>query len=199
MTNVIDFNAARSQREEALDEAEMKALEGWGKLSFLVVPNERHRKDARIWKDRYPQLRVVAPAGVRTKVEEVVPVDLTAVDFGDPNVQFVPVPGTEEHEAALVVKRPSGTTLVVNDLIWNVNDRPGFGGWLFRVLGFTGNEPRIPTVVELRAIKDKPALRAQLQSWAHLPQLKRIIVSHGQIVTRDPAAVLGSLADDLAA
>lgn len=27
MTNVIDFNAARSQREEALDEAEMKAWE----------------------------------------------------------------------------------------------------------------------------------------------------------------------------
>jgi len=132
-------------------------------------------------------------------VEEVVPVDDTTPDFGDPQVKFVTVPGTEEHEAALVVRTWSGTTLIVNDLIWNLDDRPGFGGWLFRVLGFTGSEPRIPTMVELREIKDKDALRGQLERWARIPGLNRIIVSHGKIVTRDAPGVLDRLAESLAA
>ncbi|MES1177491.1 MAG: hypothetical protein ABUL62_24425 [Myxococcales bacterium] len=183
----------------ALDEAEMQALESFGEPAFLIVPNDIHRMDAKIWKDRYPEARVVAPAGVRKQVEEVVPVDETAPNFGDPQVKFITVPGTEEHEAALVVRTWSGTTLIVNDLIWNLDDRPGFGGWLFRVLGFTGSEPRIPTMVELREIKDKDALRGQLERWARIPGLNRIIVSHGKIVTRDAPAVLDRLAESLAA
>jgi len=183
----------------ALDEAEMRALEDFGEPAFLIVPNDIHRMDAKIWKDRYRALRVVAPAGVRKQVDEVVPVDETTVDFGDPQVHFVTVPGTEQHEAALVVKTWSGTTLVVNDLIWNLDDRPGFGGRLFRIMGFTGHEPRIPTVVELREIKDKHALRGQLERWARIQDLNRIIVSHGKIVTRDPAGVLDRLAGSLAA
>jgi len=183
----------------ALDEAEMRALEDFGEPRFLIVPNDIHRMDAKIWKDRYPGLTVIAPAGVRKKVEAVVPVDRTVVNFDDPRVQYLTVPGTEEHEAALVVKTWSGTTLIVNDLIWNLEERPGFGGWLFRVMGFTGGAPRIPTVVELREIKDKRALRAQLEAWAGIEDLNRIIVSHGAIVTRDPSGVLVHLAQALAA
>jgi hypothetical protein len=97
------------------------------------------------------------------------------------------------------VKTWSGTTLVVNDLIWNLADRPGFGGWMFRMMGFTGSAPRIPTVVELRDIKDKQALRRQLEAWAQIGDLNRIIVSHGAIVTRDASGVLVSLAQSLAA
>lgn len=183
----------------ALDEAEMAALESFGDPGFLVVPNDIHRMDAKIWKDRYPHLTVVAPPGCREKVSEIVPVNETAVDFGDPDVEYVVVPGTQDHEAALVVKTWSGTTLVVNDLIWNLDDRPGFGGWLFKVMGFTGKEPKIPTIVELRGIKDKSALRGQLERWARIPNLNRIIVSHGNIVTRDAPGVLDRLAESLAA
>ena len=183
----------------ALDEAEMRALEDFGEPAYLVVPNDIHRMDAKIWKDRYKELVVIAPAGVRKKVAEIVPVDRTTVDFADSRTKLVTVPGTEEHEAALLVTTWSGTTLVVNDLIWNLNDRPGFGGWLFKVMGFTGSEPRIPTVVELCEIKDKNALRRQLEAWARIPNLNRIIVSHGDVVTRDPSSVLINLAQTLAA
>jgi hypothetical protein len=181
----------------ALDDSEMQALEAWGKPSYLVIPNERHRKDAAIWKQRYPGLIVVAPVGARDKAAEVVPVDATDVDFGDPDVRFVTVPGTEHREAALVVTTSSGTTLVLNELIWNVDDRPGFGGWLFRVAGFTGDEPKIPALVAAKSIKDKPALKSQLEQWASLDGLQRIIVSHGDIVTKNPAGVLRGLAASL--
>ena len=183
----------------ALDDAEMQALEAFGTPSFLIVPSDIHRMDAKIWKDRYPALFVVAPEGARAKAQEIVPIDATHVDFRDPRVRYVTVPGTEGQEAALVVETSSGTTLVINDLIWNVDNRPGLGGWVYRVFGFTGPEPRIPRVVERRKVKDKPALRTQLEDWSRLHGLNRILVSHGEIVERDPPAVLRELAHALAA
>jgi hypothetical protein len=183
----------------ALHEPEMAALESFGDPAFLIVPNDIHRMDAKIWRDRYPNLQVIAPEGAREKVEEVVAVDATAADFDDPNVRYLTVPGTDGSEAALVVDSPSGTTLVINDLIWNVHDRPGFGGWLYRRLGLTAERPQIAKVVRLRKIKDASAVRAQLEAWSHVANLKRIIVAHGDIIERDPPAVLRDLADSLAA
>src|SRR5438093_2780418 len=52
----------------ALDEDEMAALEARGRPAFLIVPSDKHRLDAKIWKDRYPAMHVVAPEGARTKV-----------------------------------------------------------------------------------------------------------------------------------
>lgn len=183
----------------ALDEREMEALERFGSPTFLVVPSDRHRLDAKIWKERYPQLFVLAPQGAREKVNEVVPVDATQFDFRDSTVRFLAVPGTDGHEAALVVSSEGGTTLVVNELIWNVDDRPGFGGWLMKVAGMTGDEPRIPPITGLLGIKDKLALREQLEEWAKLYGLRRIIVSHGDLIETEPALVLRELARQLAA
>lgn len=183
----------------ALDELEMAALERFGVPTFLIVPSDLHRMDAKIWKHRYPRLLVIAPEGARSKVEEVVRVDATSFDFRDPSVRLITVPGTEQHEAALIVDGPSGVSLVVNELIWNVDNRPGIGGWLMKVAGITKHEPHIPALIALRAIKDKPALCDQLQSWSHLAGLKRIIVSHGDIIEDNPAFVLRDLAHQLAA
>ena len=190
-SRLVVFNAI------ALDEVEMRALEDYGRPAFLVVPNDHHRLDARVWKERYPSLQVVAPEGSRTKVEEVVHVDTTAPSFGDPNVQFVTVPGTRGHEAALVIRTPNGTTLVLNDLVGNIRHESGFGGWLLRVMGFAGNEPHIPKPVKLILIEDKEALRVQLLQWAELESLKRILVSHGSPIEDNPNQSLRVLANSL--
>ena len=182
----------------ALDEVEMQALEDYGRPAFLVVPNDHHRLDAKIWKERYPLMQVVAPEGSRTKVEEAVHVDTTDPGFGDPNVQFVTVPGTRGHEAALVIRTPNGTTLVLNDLVGNIRHESGFGGWLLRMMGFAGDEPHIPKPVKLVLIEDKEALRVQLLQWAELESLKRILVSHGSPIEDDPSQTLRALANSLA-
>ncbi len=78
----------------ALDEDEMSALEAYGRPAVLIVPSDKHRLDAKTWKDRYPEIEVVAPEGAREKVQETVEVDTVAPRFDDPNVQFVTVPGT---------------------------------------------------------------------------------------------------------
>lgn len=183
----------------ALDDAEMGALEAFGAPAYLVVPSDLHRMDVRAWKSRYPAIKVIAPSAARAKVEEIVPVDATSVDFGDPQVRFVAVPGTGEREAALVVESRGGTTLVLNDLIFDLANRPGLSGWLFKAIGMTGDAPHIPPVVRFREVKDREALRAQLERWARIPTLKRVIISHGGIIASDAAGVLGRIAHDLAA
>ena len=181
----------------ALDEKEMAALEAYGRPAYLIVPNDKHRLDAKIWKDRYPQMQVVAPEGSRAKVEEVVPVDTVTPRFEDPNVQFVAVPGTRGREAALVVRSPSGTTLVLNDVVGNIRDASGFGGWLLHVVGFAGKEAQIPKVVKMAMIDDMNALRIQLLQWAEIESLKCILVSHGSPIDEKPRQTLRDLAASL--
>lgn len=178
----------------ALDEAEMRRLEQFGRPAFLIVPNDHHRLDAKAWKRRYPALRVIAPPGARAAVAEAVPVDATEGDFGDPSVRLVIVPGTGEREAALEVRRPGGLTLVVNDVIGNIRDAHGFGGWLLRRMGFAGDEPHLPAPVRLAMVADKAALRAQFLAWANDAALRRILVSHGAPIEEDPQAALKALA-----
>jgi hypothetical protein len=182
----------------ALDAKEMATLEAFGRPAFLIVPNDHHRLDAKAWKDRYPQLQVVAPQGSRAKVEQMVPVDTTAPDFGDPDVQFATVAGTRDREAALVVRTSNGTTLVLNDLVGNIRDASGIGGWLLGLAGFAGKSARIPRVVKLNLVRDASGLRAQLLRWAEMESLKRILVSHGEPVVANPRQTLRDLADSLA-
>lgn len=182
----------------ALPEPEMARIEALGEPSILVIPNGAHRLDARAWKQRYPELRVLAPAGAREEVSEVVPVDATATDIlDDPDVRFEPVAGTEERESALVVHRPTGHTLVCNDIIGHVRHPNGMGAQIMaRIMGFGVNEPQIPRVAKLH-IKSPKALAAQLRGWAALENLRRIIVSHGDPITEDPAGQLQRLANGL--
>ena len=181
----------------SLDEAEMRALEDYGQPAWLIVPNDHHRLDAAAWKQRYPQIRVVAPEGSREKVAEAVPVDSTAPRFGDPNVRFVIVPGTRSHEAALVVETRTGTTLVLNDVVANIRNARGFGGWLLELMGFAGDEPHVPRPVSLMMIDDKAALRTQLLEWAAIDSLNRILVSHGEPIEANPQQALRELAQSL--
>jgi hypothetical protein len=185
---LVIFNAI------ALDEDEMREVEDFGTLAFLVVPNDHHRMDAGIWKHRYPRLQVIAPEGSRKKVEEVVPVDSTEPDFGDPDVVFVTVAGTDRREAALEVDGADGLTLVLNDIVGNIRDEHGLGGWLLRRMGFAGDEPHVPGPVKLNMIADKAALREQLLRWAERKSLKRILVSHGAEIGDDPQGALRDLA-----
>jgi hypothetical protein len=183
----------------ALDEGEMHALERFGRPTYLIVPSSIHRMDAKVWKDRYPAMQVIAPAGARKKVATIVAVDATDADFGDPAVRFITVPGTDEREGALTVEMASGTTVVLNDLIFNLANRPGLSGWLFKTMGMTGDEPHVPPVIRIRLVKDKAALRAQLQQWSSLPNLERVIIAHGSIITNGAAGVLHRIAAGLAA
>jgi len=181
----------------ALDEPQMAQLDGLGRMAWLVVPGDDHRLDAKPWLQRYPTMHVAAPAGAREKALEVVPVESTAPDFGDPDVRWITVPGTREHEAALTVRGARGTTLVVNDLIANLRHEHGFTGWMLRLMGFAGDEPNIPGVRRLAMIKDAGALAGQLLAWSEIADLHCILVSHGEPIVDNPRGELRRLAESL--
>lgn len=181
----------------ALEASEMDEIEAFGVPRYLIVPGDAHRFDAKIFKERYPEMDVIAPPGAVKRIEKAVWVQATNVDFGDPAVTFHSVAGTEDHEAALLVHRASGTTLIVNDLIGNLRRKGGFEGWLLHVMGFGDDEPRIPTVEKVLMIGNKASLREQFLEWADIPDLERIIMSHGTPIEAGAAAALRGLAETL--
>jgi hypothetical protein len=108
------------------------------------------------------------------------------------------VPGTRGREAALVVRTRRGTTLVLNDVVGNIRDAAGFGGWLLHIAGFAGKEAQIPKVVKMAVIDDTNALRNQLLQWAEIESLKCVLVAHGLPIEENPRQMLRELAASLA-
>ena len=180
----------------ALDEAGMAEVNALGRPAFLVVPNAFHRQDAPEWKRRYPNMVVVAPELARAAVDEVVRVDDTLGDFGDPTVRFVAIPGTQG-ESALIVQHRTGATLVVNDLIANVQDARGIMKLVLTLMGFAGSRPQVPRMFKQRAVTDAALVATQFRQWADIPGLARIVVSHGVIIEDGPSQLLQRLADRL--
>jgi hypothetical protein len=181
----------------AVDEAAMREVEAVGKPAFLIVPNGHHRLDAAAWKKRYPKIKVLCPPGAKDKVGEAVPVDSTDDILGEKDVDFVIVAGTGGAEAALVVRREPGTTLVVNDVIANVRNPRGLGAKaMARLFGFGVRHPQVPRVVKRAMVKNRNVLARQLRRWAKLPRLVRVMPSHGDIID-GPAPVLERLAEEL--
>jgi hypothetical protein len=197
--NVVALAGGRSAifSAIALGEPQMERIEALGRPAVLIVPNGAHRLDAKIWKARYPEIAVLTPPGARKAVAEVVPVDATKDNLADPDVRFHIVAGMGGKEAALTVRRPDGLTLILNDLIGHVRHPHGLGAKIMaRLFGFGVHGPRIPRLVK-RQIEDRGALARQLREWAAEKDLKRIIVSHGEVISRNPAGTLERIAAEL--
>lgn len=181
----------------ALDEANMAKLEALGQPAFIIVPSILHRLDAPAYANRYPSAQVFTPTAAREKVEDVVRVDTMTPDLADPSVRYLEVPGTSFNEAALEVTADDGLALIVNDIIGDIHDEHGLKGWLLKLLGFAGDEPHVPGPVKMGYKKHLDELAGQFREWADKPDLRRIIMSHGDIIETGPRAVLRQLADSL--
>ena len=177
----------------ALREPEMAELEALGRPAFLIVPSARHRLDAPGYAKRYPQITVVAPRAGAEKIAEVVRVDTSTPNFGDSSVRYVEVAG----DSALEVDGADGLTIIVNDMIGDIHGESGIGGWLLRMMGFAGDDPHVPAPVKLTLGKHKAEVAQQFRRWAERSDLKRIIVSHGDVIEVDPRGALRNLAASL--
>ena len=180
----------------AVGDAELAEITGWGRVRVIVVPNGYHRLDARVFHERFPEARVVCPAGARTKVEEVVPVSGSYEDVpADPAVELQTLAGTRQREGVMIVRGSDGTSIVVNDVIFNMPHVRGFTGFVLRrITGSTGG-PRISRLARLAIVSDRAALRAHLERLAGLPDLRRIVVSHHEVIDQEPASVLRAIGD----
>lgn len=163
----------------ALDEASMRRLEVWGTPAFLLIPHSRHRLDAPRFKERYPSLRVLVPPAVRKKASEVVHVDGTYADApADPALRLEILDGTGEAEGALIVHSSAGASVILNEVVFDLDPpKSSFGRAALKLVGF-GPGARVTPVVRLELVTDKAALKAHLERLAATPNLTRLIVSH---------------------
>lgn len=164
----------------ALDDASMAALEAWGKPAFLIVPNHFHRLDAVPFKQRYPDLVVIADPRSRKGVEAALPVDGGPELLPkDPSLHCEPLDGCKIGEMAFIIRHGATATLLLNDALFNQPHLPGFSGFVMRALGSTG-ALKVTRIMRLFGVKDLAALEAHLARLADTPGLTRLIVSHGQ-------------------
>ena len=173
----------------ALEPALQAEIEAFGTPACIVVPNGFHRQDAKIYKDRYPSASVYTPAKARKKVEKIVSVtgDYEAAPKDD-TVRLVHLEGCNGSEGALEVKSDDGVTVVFNDTICNLPKRTGLVGFFLAPTG----QMSVPRFSRWLLVKDKDAFARHVNSWAK-PDLARIIVSHGKMVTERPADTLMSV------
>jgi hypothetical protein len=179
------------------DEA-MREVEGFGKPAFLLVPNGYHRLDIAAYKERYPQLRVLAGEGSRKRVEEKVPVDGSWNDAPrDPDVTVESLGGTKVDEAVVSVRSSGRLSLCFfGDALMNLPDRPGLGGFLFRFLGVSGR-PRVTSIARWFIVGDRSVFREHLLRLAGRPGLKRLVPCHGRIVDQDTPGVLRRIGEEV--
>ncbi len=173
----------------AMDEASMKRFEAWGEPAFLLIPHSRHRMDAPRYKRRYPKLRVFAPPAVVKKATEVVKVDGTFADATlDASASLELLAGTGEAEAALIVRSNDGTTVVLTEVVFDLEPpKSALLRLALKLTGF-GPGPVVTPVVKLELVKNTAELAAHLERLAAIPQLLRLIVGHSRMSVGPAAA-----------
>ena len=170
-----------------MDDAGLAALEALGPPRLLLVPSGWHRRDAAFYKARYPHLRVLCPAGARTRVQHVVPVDATCEEaLPAEGIGWQHAAGTKPWELAYALPLADGVALVVTDLLFNLPRGRGFRGWLLWRMGSSGFFG-VTAIGRMAMMTDRPALAGWLEAQAVRRDIRVISVAHGQAVTDNAA------------
>lgn len=179
----------------ALAEAEMAELERWGEVAFVIVPNAFHRIDAPRFAARYPNAKILCPTAATSAVARKVAVhgsyDLLPADA---RVSMGMLDGVGNAEGFMTVKDEEGTTLVLNDAVFNMPHAEGLTGFVLEHVTQSTGGPRVTRVARLFLVKDKRAFAEGLVKLAGTPELSRIIVSHHRMITDAPAETLRAVA-----
>jgi hypothetical protein len=178
-----------------LDDATLREVTSLGKPGALVVPHDQHMIDAPAFAQKL-DIPLYGPKECEVKIRARAPMAGTLEALpSDPTVRVEPVAGVKNGEAALFVTSGSGrVSLLASDVVMNnAKDSIGF---LPRLLGFAGKVKVVP-VFRMLFVKDKPALRAQIEGWAGLPALARLVPCHGDVADIGVADALGAAAATL--
>ena len=105
--------------------------------------------------------------------------------------------GFRRREGVVVVRSDQKVSLVFNDALFNLAHMPGLFGLIYgRLMGNAGGA-KVTTLARLFMIDNKKAYRAQLERFADDPDLRRVLVAHGETIDDDAGAVLKKVASTL--
>lgn len=186
--DLVIFNAI------ALDDAGMKDLEAFGRPRYLVVPNAFHRMDAFIWKQRYPELKVVAPRGSTDAVAKAVAVDLACDGLPADARVSVMHPRGVEREAMMVVRHGKGMSVVMCDSLLNM--KASQVKFPFSLAMAPLGTLSVPRFARWMFVKDRPAFKSHLDELA--AEVTRVFPGHGTVVDSGAGDALRAAAARLA-
>lgn len=175
----------------AMHEEGMRALEALGQPHIMIVPNRFHRLDAAAYKARYPNIRVVCPQAALKHVARKVHVDATA-EIALPQYGLIchQPPGIKPSELVYEVPLSSGgRALLITDLLMNLENQSGVGGWFLRAIGSTGFFG-MTAIGRLLFLKDRHSFKAWLTQQSARDDLRAIVVAHGEPILENVADAL---------
>jgi hypothetical protein len=166
----------------ALDKPTITDLESLGAPSWLVIPNSLHTRDAAVYAQRYPAMRVLCPQAAGRRISRRVPVDAFAEDALPPlGIGCLAPDGVRPRELVYELPLEGGTGLIFTDLLFNLRAVRGWDGWLFRKLGSTGFFG-MTALGRLVFLSDKKRFREWLNAIAGRSDIRAICVGHGDPV-----------------
>jgi hypothetical protein len=174
----------------AMHPPDMEVLEKLGRPAIMVMPHDRHQMDAPFYKQRYPDLRVLAP---QPRHARKVPIDADLGELGALGIKAYIPPGTTYHEVVLELPVEGGIALCTTELLGNIADLSGLPRLmrlLLRLFGPPGGGLGVARVVRWREVSDRKRMQAWLRSLAARRDLCMVLVGHGSPVTEEPAASL---------
>ncbi len=163
----------------ALKGESMQQIEALGSLEYMIVPNKYHRLDAQLYKQRYPNIKVICPAAIRSNAEKKVSVDNTVGEVADKiGIEYHVAAGFRPGDLVYKLDVTGGKALVFCDLVFNMEHFGGLDGWLLKLLGSTGFFGS--SWIARLQMKDKGAIKSLLLNLSDTKDLRMILVSHGK-------------------
>ncbi|MCW5893064.1 MAG: DUF4336 domain-containing protein [bacterium] len=174
-----------------LDAATAEAVRSLGPITDVLAPNGFHHLFAPAWHAAYPQARLFAAPGLPARVPALA--GAAPLRDGDPSpwpdvdiLVYGPVGNLGE---VVVFHRPTGT-LVLTDLAFNVVRVDSlFDRFGWRVV--MGVPPHLAPsrTARMTLLRDRARVRPFVERLLAL-DVRRIVVSHGDVVEHDAAAAL---------
>ena len=178
-----------------LGDDDAAAIGQLGRVGLILAPNLLHHRFIADARRRFPDARLVAPAGLADKRRDLV-VDLPlALDQAhapalpqlDDTLAPIAIAGMPKLDEIVWLHRPS-KTLLVGDLVFNLRPpRP----WLTRtVMKLNGAWDRFgPSKIFRRLVRDRAALRRGVEQILQ-HDFERVMVVHGEVLEENARAAL---------
>jgi hypothetical protein len=83
----------------------------------------------------------------------------------------------------MLVRSSDGTSVVLNDVMFNMDRKKDPLGFFFTTLLGSAPGPRVSRLARLVFVKDKAALRSEFERLAAIADLVRVIVAHEKVAS----------------
>jgi hypothetical protein len=177
-----------------LEDRALEEVKAWGRPAIFLAAHSQHIIDGPAFVEKLG-LKVYGPKQDEVELQQRVPLAGTLDDLPkDPSFSVEATVGTKHGEPILVVRSGDRVSLCFSDAIQN--NPPEKSSFFIRLMGFTGG-PKVVPLFRFMFLKDKKALRGQLERLAETPGLARLLPCHGSPVVEDAAGKLRAAAASL--